>query len=143
MIVVDQVVDINNNDAIDYNVNLDLFANPSLAKLLSSGAAFTLQLKKAETRPMSLTCVAHPAGGFLLVRNNPYMAVTNEAGKLKIENIPVGKHTFVLWHERCGYVTQVKKGEEKIDYKLGRITVEIKPGDNDLGVMLCKPDRKK
>ena len=28
-------------------------------------------------------------------------------------------------------------------WKLGRVTVTIKPGENDLGVVLCKPDAKR
>lgn len=47
------------------------------------------------------------------------------------KNLPVGKHTFQLWHERAGYLSNVKIGSLTADKK-GRLTVTINSGTNAL-----------
>ena len=69
----------------------------------------------------------------ILVREDPYAAVSNEKGELTIENIPAGKWTFTIWHEGCGFVTSGQQDGKAKEWKKGKIDVEIKKGDNNLG----------
>jgi hypothetical protein len=144
LVVVDQDLEVQNNDAVGYNLKGDFFANPLFGALLPAGGAVTTRFRKAESRPMPLSCVIHPwITGSILIRNNPYMAATDRTGSLQIKNVPIGTQTFIMWHELSGYVTTLKKDGETHEFRLGRITLDIKPGDNDLGVMHIKPERKK
>ena len=82
---------------------------------------------------MPINCVIHPwMRGYLLLRDNPYMAKSDADGRFRIENLPVGEHEFQLWHERAGYLRDVAVGATTADRR-GRLTVTIEPAENDLG----------
>jgi hypothetical protein len=129
-----------NTDAIGHNTKGDFFANPAWSDLWAAGMTTKRKMSKQESRPMPLACNIHPwESGWMLIRANPYMAVSNTQGKLQIKNLPAGTHTFVLWHELAGYIKEAKRdGKEQVIDK-GRLTVDIKPGDNDLGEFVIKP----
>jgi plastocyanin len=47
-----------------------------------------------------LLCNVHSEmSGFLIVSPTPYFAQTDSAGNFKIDNVPDGKYTVVVWHE--------------------------------------------
>ena len=46
-------------------------------------------------------------GAYILTLDHPFMAVTDESGRFSIPNLPVGKHEFVVWHERAGYLEKI------------------------------------
>jgi plastocyanin len=53
-------------------------------------------------------CDVHPwMTGFVLVTDNPYHAVSGDDGSFSIPNVPPGKYTVEVWHERFG--TQTKE----------------------------------
>jgi len=57
---------------------------------------------------ISVECDAHSwMKGYLYITEHPYIAVTDKAGKFKIDNIPPGTYDIVIWHEALG--TQEKK----------------------------------
>jgi plastocyanin len=68
-------------------------------------------------------CDVHPwMTGFLLVTDNPFFAVTDEHGSFTIRDLPPGKYTVELWHERLGT-------------KQAEVTVGAdKPGELDLAL---------
>jgi outer membrane protein assembly factor BamB len=72
------------------------------------------------------------ADGWLFVRKNRYVAVSQSDGSFTIPDLPVGEWEFHAWHERCGYLRHWPKG-------LFRQTIE--PGDNDLGVIKLAPEQ--
>ena len=58
-----------------------------------------------ERLPGLVDCNIHPwMKGYLLVRDNPYMAVTGNDGSFLIANLPAGEWEFQAWHERSGFV---------------------------------------
>jgi len=89
---------------------------------------------------MPMACNIHPwMRGYLLLRSNPYMAKTDTDGRFTIENLPVGRHVFRLWHERVGYLRNVTMGSLAVDSK-GRLTVTIRKGQNELTDARLAPD---
>ncbi len=49
----------------------------------------------------SQLCNIHPDMlAFVVVLDTPYFAVTDEAGNYVIRNVPPGKYTLVVWHEK-------------------------------------------
>ncbi len=49
----------------------------------------------------SQLCNIHPDMlAFVVVLDTPYFAVTDEAGNYAIRNVPPGKYTLVVWHEK-------------------------------------------
>ena len=125
---------IGNPDPIGHNFKGDLFANPSFNELIPSGGSAKIKLfTKSESRPMPLACNIHPwMSGYLLVKDHPYFGVSDVIGDLKIEHIPEGTYTFVVWHERGGFVQKVTQKGTDVEWKKGQVSVEI-AGETNLG----------
>lgn len=97
----DQPIRFTNADAVIHNVNTFPRENPALN--------FSL-LPKGEGRPVSkslkfpdeikVTCDSHKwMSAWIVVRDNPYFAITREDGSFEIEQIPAGTYKMVVWHE--------------------------------------------
>jgi hypothetical protein len=63
---------------------------------------------------------------------HPYCAVSDEYGVARIKDLPPGKWEFQVWHERCGWL-------KTTSWRMGRFTLAIKNGDNDLGTIKLAP----
>ena len=75
-------------------------------------------MKLGESRPVKVSCDIHTyMTGWWVVVDHPYAAITDADGKFHIDNLPVGKHDFIIWHEKAGYVEK-------------KFTVDVKEGDN-------------
>jgi hypothetical protein len=71
------------------------------------------------------------AKGILVIRDNPYFALSDADGKWNIPDLPLGKWEFQTWHEKAGRLT---------NWKNGRFTFDIKTGKNDLGTIKLSPE---
>jgi hypothetical protein len=135
---------IRNGDKVGHAAKADFFLNRFGCDLLIPGGTSQASFNKSEGRPVVLADVYYSwMSGYLLVLDHPYMAVSDKQGKLQIKNLPVGNHTFVLFHELPGFVREAKRNGEVQEFKYGRLTVDIKPGDNDLGEFHIKPEKKR
>jgi hypothetical protein len=125
---------IGNPDPIGHNSKGDLFANPSFNELIPSGGSAKIKLfTKSESRPMPLACSIHPwMSGWVLIKDHPYFGVSDANGDLKIEYIPEGTYTFVVWHERTGFVQKAKQQGKDVEWKKGQLSVKI-AGETNLG----------
>lgn len=130
-----QTLVISNPDPIRHAAKVDLFRNPSFNTLLPVGEAQKREFKEFENRPMPIATCAHLwMGGWILIRDNPYFGVSDAKGVLTIPHIPEGKHTFVIWHEKRGYVAGGTLGGKPQNFKQGKLEVTI-AGNTDLGEM--------
>ena len=74
--------------------------------------------------------------GWVLVRPDPFFAVSNDDGTFKIEGLPVDQDLeFQVWHERAGFVTTVKLDDKATKWDKGRFKKKLKKGVNDLGTI--------
>jgi len=98
-------------------------------------AGTKLRLEKVETRPAQISCPIHSwMKAFLLVQNHPYMAVSDEGGRIQIRDVPPGEWTFRFWHEKAGYVAAISVDGQKLEDRKGRYPLTIKGGTTtDLG----------
>tara|TARA_R110000850_G_scaffold67858_2_gene151756 strand:+ start:2076 stop:2768 length:693 start_codon:yes stop_codon:yes gene_type:complete len=104
-----------------------LHENPNRKKLI--------QFEHAELLPMQIKCDIHPwESSYLLVHDHPYFAISDENGAFQIKNLPVGEWVFQFWHEQAGHLAA------REDWERGRIKMQIKPGDNDLGEIKVSPE---
>ena len=136
-----QVLLIKNSDSVGHNTKIDTLKNKAFNKTLSAGGQEKVSFKKAEKVPVSISCSVHPwMRSWLVVKDTPYVAVTDKDGKFTIKNLPAGKWTFQVWHEKAGYVSKVINSEgKKKKWKRGRVKVTVKAGSNDLGVFKIAP----
>jgi hypothetical protein len=94
--------------------------------------------KASESLPVSLRDNYFPwMQGLVIVRDNPYAAVTGVDGKFEIEKLPAGELEFKVCHD-TGWVQQATLGGKPVEWPIGVAKFEIKPGKNDLGEILVK-----
>ena len=134
-----QTLVIGNKDPIGHNTKIDFAKNPGINPIVPADGQIKQQFKEEESRPAKVACSIHPwMNAWLIVKNDPYFAVTGPDGSFKIENIPAGEWTFQFWHEKAGYLTKVKVDGKAVEWKKGRVDIKIAAGDNDLGTIEMK-----
>lgn len=132
-----QTLVLGNKDAIGHNVKGEFLGNGlSFNDLIPATGTQKKTFKKAESLPFPVSCSIHSwMQGYVLVRDDPYAAISDEAGKLTIAKLPVGKHTFAIWHENPGFVSKPVVGGKAMDWKKGRVEIEIKKDGTDFGTV--------
>jgi len=136
-----QTLLVKNSDPVGHNTKIETFANPPINDIVPAGASVGKLFPKAERRPSSVACSIHPwMTGWLVVRDDPYFAVSDKDGNLEIKNLPEGEWTIQFWQEESGYVQDVKVGGRKTEWKRGSVDVKIENGKVvDLGVVQFAP----
>lgn len=57
--------------------------------------------------PLKIKCDVHSwMKSYAFVMDHPFFAVTDNAGKFKIDNLPRGTYTLKTWHEKLGELSQ-------------------------------------
>lgn len=135
-----QTLLIRNLNPIGDSAKIDTLSNPPINIVLPIKGQTRQPYPHAERLPARISCSLHPwESGWLLVKEHPYLAVSNADGDFAIKNLPPGKWTFQFWHEQSGYVTEVQLQGKATVWKRGRVEFEIQPGQNDLGDLLLAP----
>jgi hypothetical protein len=132
---------IGNKDPVGHNTKADFFNNPAAAFNITipTGGKIEKQFMAAEASPAKLECSIHPwMSSYLLIREDPYAAVTDKDGKFTIKNLPVGEHTFKVWHQN-GFLSNVTVNGKAATWTRGAMKFTIKPGMNSLGKVEAAP----
>jgi hypothetical protein len=71
----------------------------------------------------------------ILVRPNPYFAISNKDGRFEIKKVPAGDLEFTVFQERARYIQEAEVHGNKVEWPRGRMKVSVKAGDEptDLG----------
>ncbi len=136
-----QTLLIENPDQVDHNTAAGLDRNSPFNHVTAAGQSVKHnKFERSEKLPAQIQCSIHPwMTGWLVVKDHPYVAVTDEHGRFEIKNLPVGEHTFVSWHEQPNYLQEVSRGGEKQSWKNGKVTLKISPQPLDLGEVKIAP----
>lgn len=109
-------VDLLNSDNVMHNLHSWSIRNPAFNEGVSGGGKMTKKFDHAEI--VKITCDVHKwMSSFIVVKANPYFAVTDENGQFKIENVPAGTYKIEAWQEKLGKKTgevTVKSKEEAV-----------------------------
>jgi hypothetical protein len=130
-----QTLVLKNTDPIGHNTKIDVLDNPPVNPIIPAGGTLKQSFKKEERLPASVSCSIHPwMQSKLLVRDNPYAAVSDASGSVTIPKLPSGEWQFQIWHEGAGFIQEVKDGAGKtVKWSKGRADFTIKAGANNLG----------
>ena len=91
--------------------------------------------------PARISCSIHSWElAWLVVKDHPYMAVTDADGRFEINYVPAGKRKFMFWQEEAGYLQKVTVHGKPETWQRGTPELDLKPGDNDLGEIIVQPD---
>lgn len=81
----------------------------------------TQRIKKVGV--LDLQCDAHThMRAWMVVRDNPYFAVTDDHGQFRITDIPPGRYKVVAWHE--GWVVTGKDKDGRPVYDAPRVLIQ-------------------
>lgn len=140
-----QEILIKNDDTIGHNTKIDTFSNPATNFTIPAKGELKQKFTKAESSPSPVSCSIHPwMKGYLVIKDHPYVAVSNENGEFEIKNLPEGKLTLQFWQEKTGYVEKVTLNGKKTRLRRGRIEIDVKDGETvDLGEILVGSDELK
>ncbi|NDC54770.1 MAG: methylamine utilization protein, partial [Planctomycetia bacterium] len=127
-----------NSDTVGHNSNVATIKNSPSNNLIPAGAEAPLTFSSEEAIPAQVTCNIHPwMKSWLVVRPNPYGAVSGPDGRFEIKGVPAGGELELqIWHEKAGYVGEVTIGGKAEKIAKGRKKVTVAAGDNDLGEMV-------
>ena len=115
------------------NINFELLTQSPISRVFEPEHAVSLNVQQTEPTPARLDGNFQPwLSAWILPLPHHYHGVSGTDGTFKIENLPIGKWEFQTWQERTGYL-------HTKNWKRGRFTVEIKPGENDLGEIRLEP----
>ena len=130
-----QTLTIKNSDSVGHNSNIATMKNSPTNSLVPSNGSSDVTFSSDEAIPASVTCNIHPwMKAYLVIRPNPYGAVSGADGSFEIENLPVGEELeFQIWHEKGGYLDEFTLGGKKASAKRGRIDFTVEEGGTDLG----------
>ena len=106
---VGQTLNCINSDTEGHNTHTNPVASTGANPLLAANnkVGQDLIFEFPDTVPVKVNCDIHGwMEAYVLVKDHPYVALTDADGKFKIENLPVGEHEFRVWHERQGYLNR-------------------------------------
>ena len=94
-----QVLEIKNSDTVGHNANLAGLTSANMQ--IGPSASVTYKPVYQESKPFTVDCKAHPwMSSYIIVRDAPFFAVTDEEGSFQISNVPSGVALpFKFWHE--------------------------------------------
>jgi len=137
---VGQTLLLGNKDPIGHNTKADFFENTPFNDLIPAGGQVKKTFAKEEKAPSPLSCSIHPwMNAYVIVREDPYFAVSDKDGKILIKNLPAGEHTFVVWSNKFISNVTVNGKAPMPAWARGRVKVNIKAGMNSLGKVEVTP----
>lgn len=120
-----QPLNITNSDVIAHNTHTYPLSNRGISEVIGFAPptdekrGIFVVYNKREKLPFRVKCDFHGwMDGWQLTLDHPFAAVTKADGSFEIKDLPVGKHTFIIWQERAGYLER-------------KYPVTIKEGDNN------------
>ena len=133
-----QTLQIDNLDPVGHNSNLSLFNNPESGLTVPAGEPQRRVLLREEPVPCPISCSIHPwEKAWLIVKEHPYVGISDAAGQITIQGLPTGENRFRLWHERLApdIQTVLLNGREFETEGRNRVLIDLRPGRNDLGII--------
>jgi plastocyanin len=125
-----QPLTLKNSDSVGHNCHITTLNNEHNITL-SPNSSTELVLTESEKVPGNVTCDIHRwMDAVIMVRDNPYVAITDADGKFTIENVPAGNWKFQLWHKKVGYLRDLEVPDKEVGRR-GEFEVEI-PADGTL-----------
>ena len=127
-----QTLEIRNSGPYPCNPNLAQAGMPAVNPMLLPGGKARFNFAKSHVVPRPVTCNINPwMKGYVVIRDNPYYAISESDGAFEIKDLPTGDLEFQVWQESVGYVTTPQ-------WPKGRFRMRIRKGTNDLGQIKLK-----
>jgi plastocyanin len=138
----DQTVVVKSDDNVPHNTHTYPVFNQGQNFIVAPNDRVGIKMPNfnmKEPLPMQVKCDIHAwMQAYWLVVDHPYAVVTDADGRFTIPKLPAGDYTFVVWHERVGYLDKAMKATIKAgaktdlgDVKAPAAKFEIKPEEKE------------
>jgi plastocyanin len=125
---------IKNSDPVGHNSNISTTKNAPSNNLIPAGGQVTAKFSSDEAVPAQVTCNIHPwMKGWIVVRGNPYAAVSKADGSFEIADLPAEELEIQFWHEKAGYIGEMTINGKAEKVSKGRKKMKIAAGETNLG----------
>ena len=130
-----QTLILKNSDNIGHNCHITTFEHEYNPNIPQNKQVEVKLGEGSDKIPGDVKCDIHKwMDAVILIRDNPYVAISGADGTFKIENIPEGEWKFQFWHKKIGYLKTIEVKGYEVDDKRGYIDATIKSGETlDLG----------
>jgi hypothetical protein len=141
----EQKLKLKNSDPVGHNTKADLNNNESFNVLLSAGVGEDRTFGEAETQPAGVVCSIHPwMGAYVLIRRDPYFAVSGANGTFEIAHLPAGRPLeFQVWHERAAGSQNALAGPPRVVDAASGQPLDLKWSDRGRFELKLEPDESK
>lgn len=134
----EQTMVVTNEDPVAHNTNLASLGDKegSFNEMLTQGGDKSVTFSKSQNNGQPAACNIHPwMKGYVLPRDNPYFAVTDQDGKFTIKDLPAGVELeFQVWQEKAGNLPA------KAEWSSGRFKLTFEAdAPTDLGTIEIVP----
>ncbi len=143
---VGQPIEVKNSDDVPHNAKFSFFENTEVNPVIAPHSSTEVHTTKEERAATKVDCNIHPwMSAYILINDHPYVGISDENGKIKIEKLPAGVELdFRIWHENQDKsIEEVNVGGKKEKWARGSTKLTLKEGKNDLGVVKIGVDRFK
>ncbi len=106
-----QKIVLKNSDPVGHNTKIDGKGSASVNVNMAANDSTSYVPGKESPQPFDVSCSVHTwMSAKMLIRDNPYFAVTKPDGTFEIKNVPAGvKLDFKVWQERLNFVQTVNR----------------------------------
>ena len=114
---VGETVEIRNEDPVMHNTHI---TNDKKTLLNITMLATTPPVVKIVKKPgiYTVKCDAHTfMKAYMIATDHPYLAISDGAGETRLTNVPAGRHTITVWHDRLGTI------QKQVDVSAHKSTV--------------------
>jgi hypothetical protein len=121
-----------NSDPIGHNTNIAGGGKAKTENFLVAANSYAMYVPGGEANePFAVACNIHPwMASNMLVRNNPYFAVTKPDGSFEIANVPAGVELeFRVWQEKTRFIKSLAlNGQPNAKFN-GRLKLTLTDGE--------------
>jgi len=138
-----QELEIQNSDKCGHNSNVTPLKNDPSNNLIPAGGKSTLKFTAEESVPVPVACNVHPwMKAYVVVRGNPYSAVSKPDGSFELTNLPAGELELAFWHEKAGFLKKVTINGKEETLSKGKRQVKVATAGTDLGDVVVEMEKK-
>ena len=131
-----QKIKLTNSDNVGHNCRIATMKHEHNVNIPKKGEIELTFGEDDDSVPGGVFCDMHKwMDSLIMVRDNPYVAITDAEGKFEIKNLPAGEWTFRFWHKEAGWLDTMEVKGVKVE-KYSKTKIEVKADETrDLGVM--------
>ena len=140
-----QVMHLTNSDSVAHNAAVYVRRSTPFSEIIPRTQPLEKKFMKPETLPTRVDCSIHAwMKAWLIISDHPYVAITDTDGNFELKNVPAGEWKFKFWHERPGYLQNVKQGDSAVPMEKGVWTLKVEGSKTlDLGELSAAAEQFK